>query len=123
MDLIAFNPKTQTFTPKHKETHPKSKNINVKAIVDSRKNSDIEVEGIPTFRNTSVVDTSGRKQISSITLSNGNKINCDCLAVSGGWNPNLHLTCHQRGKPVWNAAINAFVPSSTPENMLSLIHI
>ena len=96
----------------------KAKNINVKAIVDSRKNSDIEVEGIPTFRNTSVVDTSGRKQISSITLSNGNKINCDCLAVSGGWNPNLHLTCHQRGKPVWDAAINAFVPSSTPNNMI-----
>ena len=30
------------------------------------------------------------------------KIECDALAVSGGWNPAVHLTCHLGGKPVWN---------------------
>jgi sarcosine oxidase subunit alpha len=30
--------------------------------------------------------------------------------VSGGWNPNVHLTCHQRGRPVWRDDIAAFVP-------------
>ena len=32
------------------------------------------------------------------------KIECDALAVSGGWNPAVHLTCHLGGKPVWNEA-------------------
>ncbi|MGA9434929.1 MAG: glycine cleavage T C-terminal barrel domain-containing protein, partial [Roseobacter sp.] len=27
--------------------------------------------------------------------------------------PNVHLTCHQRGKPIWNEELAAFVPSST----------
>ena len=35
----------------------------------------------------------------------------DCLAVSGGWNPALHLTCHQGARPVWCDDLAAFVPS------------
>ena len=31
------------------------------------------------------------------------RIECGALGVSGGWNPNVHLTCHQRGRPAWNA--------------------
>ncbi len=37
-------------------------------------------------------------------------IECGALGVSGGWNPNVHLTCHQRGRPDWNAELSAFVP-------------
>ncbi len=35
----------------------------------------------------------------------------DCLAVSGGWNPSVHLTCHMNGRPVWREDIAAFVPA------------
>ena len=42
----------------------------------------------------------------------------DSLAVSGGWNPNLHLTCHHRGIPKWNEEIASFVPDeATPPGM------
>ncbi|VAW12973.1 Sarcosine oxidase alpha subunit [hydrothermal vent metagenome] len=57
-----------------------------------------------------VIDTSGRHGIRSITLAGGQRIETDCLAVSGGWNPNVHLTCHQRGRPIWRDDIAAFVP-------------
>ena len=30
--------------------------------------------------------------------------------MSGGWNPNVHLTCHHRGRPRWQEDIAAFVP-------------
>ena len=40
----------------------------------------------------------------------GQKIETDCLAVSGGWNPNVHLTCHHRGRPRWRDDLCAFVP-------------
>ncbi|KAG1700414.1 Sarcosine oxidase subunit alpha [Nymphon striatum] len=56
------------------------------------------------------VGKQGRHALSSITLSNGETISTDCLAVSGGWSSNVHLTCHQRGKPEWNAEIASFVP-------------
>ncbi len=45
-------------------------------------------------------------------------LECGALGVSGGWNPNVHLTCHQRGRPVWNEALSAFVPGgSLPPGM------
>ena len=37
----------------------------------------------------------------------------DCLAVSGGWNPNVALTCHHGGRPQWRDAISAFVPAAS----------
>ena len=66
-----------------------------------------------------IVDVHGRNQIKSITLNSGKKINSDCLAVSGGWNPNLQLTCHKRGRPKWNEKLSCFVPdnSNLPVNM------
>ena len=50
-------------------------------------------------------------------MDNGRIINTDCLAVSGGYNPNLHLTCHQRGKPKWNEVNHCFVPHNPPKTM------
>ena len=45
------------------------------------------------------------------------KIECDALAVSGGWNPAVHLTCHLGGKPVWTEEIAAFTPGTMPPGM------
>ena len=42
---------------------------------------------------------------------------CDCLAVAGGWNPSVALTCHQSGRPAWDAGIAAFVPGALPRGM------
>jgi len=71
--------------------------------------SDVQIDA----RNgTYVTDTSGRKQLKSIELSDGKTISTDCLAMSGGWNPNVHLTCHQRSRPVWNEDKACFIPNS-----------
>jgi len=67
---------------------------------------------IDTRSGDHVIDTSGRKGLGSITLNSGQKINVDGLAVSGGWNPNVHLTCHKRGRPKWNEALSCFVPDT-----------
>ena len=66
-----------------------------------------------------ILATAGRKQLKSVRLSDGSRLEVDCLAVSGGWNPNLQLTCHQRGRPVWKEEISAFVPGDDlPQGML-----
>ncbi len=65
--------------------------------------------GVPQL-GAGVAGTSGRKQLTSIRLTDGTTFRADCLAVSGGWSPNVHLTCHLRGRPVWNEDISAFVP-------------
>ncbi len=88
-----------------------AKGVQVSAIIDSRDAPAVcDVPGARHVRNAAVVDTVGRKGLKSVTLTDGQVIPVDCLAVSGGWNPNVHLTCHQRGRPTWDDDLSAFVP-------------
>ena len=41
------------------------------------------------------------------------RIDCDLIASSGGWNPNLHLHSQSGAKPVYNEAIFSFVPGQS----------
>ena len=61
-----------------------------------------------------VSDAEGRKELEAISVSRASgsdKIRADCLAMSGGWKPSVHLTCHMNGRPRWNADLAAFVPA------------
>ncbi|HEY9038203.1 MAG TPA: sarcosine oxidase subunit alpha family protein [Roseovarius sp.] len=88
-----------------------AKGVEIAAIIDTRDRPAVcDVPGARHVRSAGVVDTAGRKALKRITLTDGQMIDVDCLAVSGGWNPAVHLTCHQQGRPVWNEKISAFVP-------------
>ncbi|TIO63843.1 MAG: sarcosine oxidase subunit alpha, partial [Mesorhizobium sp.] len=55
----------------------------------------------------------GRLGLKSIEVqANGRSewIECGALGVSGGWNPNVHLFSHHRGRPIWNESLQAFLP-------------
>ena len=68
------------------------------------------------FAGACVTDSRGRLGLSKVRVrfADGSQrwIKCGALGVSGGWNPNVHLTCHQRGRPVWDETIAAFVPGA-----------
>ena len=88
-----------------------AKGIDISAVIDARDiEAPVSIPGAATYLGSSITDTAGRKGIRSITLASGERLEVDCLAISGGWNPNVHLTCHQRGKPQWDYDLNAFVP-------------
>ena len=65
-------------------------------------------KGAQALRAVDIIDAKG----AAITIA------CDGLAISGGWNPSLHLTCHLGGKPQWREDIAAFVPQAAPPGML-----
>ncbi len=89
----------------------KAKGVSISAVVDTRDIlAPVNLSGVSVIMGGRISDTAGRKGLKSITLKNGQTISTDCLAVSGGWNPNVHLTGHQRGRPDWRDDISAFVP-------------
>jgi len=45
------------------------------------------------------------------------RVDADLLAVSGGWNPALHLTAHLGHKPRWDEVRAAFVPDKLPPRL------
>jgi heterotetrameric sarcosine oxidase alpha subunit len=68
-----------------------------------------------------VTATKGGRGIRSLTVRSANgsyTIDCDALAVSGGWNPNVGLSCHHGSRPVWREDIAAFVPGTPPKGMV-----
>ena len=87
-----------------------ARGVDIAAVIDTRQECTQTLGGTTVATDTAVSNTAGRKRLRSITLRNGLKIETDCLAVAGGWSPNVHLTCHQRGRPVWRDDIAAFVP-------------
>lgn len=89
------------------------RDVEVAAVIDTR-NIDprAPVPGATMRMGEVVTGTHGRKGLTRIELASGRKIDVDCLAVAGGWNPNVHLSCHQRGRPVWQEDIAAFVPGA-----------
>ena len=91
-----------------------AKGVPVAAVVDVRdREPPAAVPGARIVMKGQVTATRGRHGLKEISLATGERIAVDCLAVSGGWNPNVHLTCHQGGKPVWSREIAAFVPGGT----------
>uniref|UniRef100_UPI0026324B3A sarcosine oxidase subunit alpha family protein n=1 Tax=Aliiroseovarius sp. TaxID=1872442 RepID=UPI0026324B3A len=90
-----------------------AKGVDVPAVIDIRPDTP-GMEGTEVLAGARIADTKGRLGLTSVTvrLATGRTrvIRCGALAMSGGWNPNLGLTCHQRGRPVWDASIHAFVP-------------
>ena len=94
------------------------KGVEVTAIIDARDRESVaEVPGARIVMGGRVTATRGRHGLKGVALATGEWIALDCLAVSGGWNPNVHLTCHHGGKPVWRDGIAAFVPGDLPPGM------
>ncbi len=88
-----------------------ARGVQIVAVVDVRTGkAPVQIPGVDVFMGEKIIDTRGRNRVRSVRLSNGRDLAIDALAVSGGWNPNVHLTCHQRGRPRWNENIAAFVP-------------
>ncbi|MBE3096392.1 MAG: (2Fe-2S)-binding protein, partial [Planctomycetes bacterium] len=73
------------------------------------------------FSDSVIESTRGWHRLRSVTIRDGHgkrtSVNCDLLAVSNGWNPTLHLTCHLGGKPQWDETLSAFVPGGVPRGM------
>ena len=89
--------------------------VTVEAIVDSRESATIARPGIPVHRGAVIVATRGRHRVRQVTVrtSDGAKswrIDCDTVAMSGGWNPVVQLFCQSGGRLRYDGQAIAFVP-------------
>jgi sarcosine oxidase subunit alpha len=97
--------------------------IEVAAVIDSRAEPPAQFAalGIKVLTGAQVSHVHGRQSVQAIDVVDAAgrtmKIECDALAVAGGWNPAVHLTCHLGGKPVWNEPLAAFTPGAVPPGM------
>ncbi len=106
--------------------------IEVAAIVDMRPEPGPAARqrghGTPFYPGHAVVATAGRRAlrrvwVQRIAADGGTTegplaaFDCDLLAVSGGWNPNLQLFAQAQGRLAFDDALAAFVPGAAPAAM------
>ncbi|WP_118134556.1 sarcosine oxidase subunit alpha [Oceanicella sp. SM1341] len=102
----------------------------VAAIVDTRAAppaalaGEAQARGIRVLAGFTATATSGRLRVRSVrvhpvsagTVGAGEEIACDCLLMSGGWTPSLHLFSHTKGSLAWDEDRTTFLPADTPED-------
>ncbi len=87
----------------------------VAGVIDARPDAP-DAPDYRVYKGSVVSGSRGRKGVDSIAIRSASGeeewLQTDCLAMSGGWNPSVHLTCHMNGRPVWRDDIASFVPAS-----------
>ncbi|MBB6410324.1 sarcosine oxidase subunit alpha family protein [Mesorhizobium sangaii] len=78
---------------------------------------DIRRDGAPTapanvrlIAGRSLAAADGSLRVQAVTLDDGTRLDADCVLVSGGWSPTIHLFGQARGKLAWSEARAAFLP-------------
>ncbi|WP_298850055.1 sarcosine oxidase subunit alpha family protein [uncultured Ruegeria sp.] len=97
--------------------------VKVVAVIDPRGDAP-RIAECELLAGAQVTDAQGRLGLKSITVQMADgqtrPIEVGGLGVSGGWNPNVQLTCHQRGRPQWFEPLAAFIPpAEMPTGMVA----
>lgn len=94
--------------------------IEVAAVVDAREgvatHPALAERGIAQLVGQLVLNVRGGRQVRGVRIGQADgetrRIDCDLLALSGGWNPALHLYAHAGGRPRFDDARACFVPDT-----------
>ncbi len=97
----------------------------VAAIVDTRTTVSADLaagaheRGLRTILGGEIFATHGKvlKAVDVFADGKVERLAVDGVAMSSGFSPNVHLTCHHGGRPVWRDDIAAFVPGKCPPGM------
>ncbi|MEO0623221.1 MAG: sarcosine oxidase subunit alpha family protein [Pseudomonadota bacterium] len=99
----------------------------VRAVVDVRRAvtgplaDQVRALQIPVLEGHGIAKIKGGKQVEAVEVARlteaggiggaGNKLSCDCVALSGGWSPVVHLYSHCGGKLRWDDKALMFRPA------------
>ena len=106
--------------------------VSIAAVVDSRMDADaplaaeLEKRSIRLMTGKTVGSAEGGQHLkyAQIVTTGGEveepeRIDCDLIAASGGWNPNVHLHSQSGAKPVYEDSITSFVPGASRQDEIS----
>jgi len=103
----------------------KKAGLDIPAIIDARTAPEgdlidqAKALGIRVEFGKGIAKVKGGKRVTGVDLCNQagegaviEEISCDCVAMSGGWSPVVHLWSHCGGKLIWDADQAMFRPDS-----------
>ncbi|NDR55289.1 sarcosine oxidase subunit alpha family protein [Aliiruegeria sabulilitoris] len=98
--------------------------LEVPVVVDARERSDGPLareamrRGVAVECGAAIMKVKGKKRVEGVMLCRGNgtggagaTVECDAVAMSGGWSPVVHLWSHCGGKLLWSEENAHFYPN------------
>ncbi|MCA0024854.1 MULTISPECIES: sarcosine oxidase subunit alpha family protein [unclassified Mesorhizobium] len=83
---------------------------------------DIRRDGMPAapakvrmLKGRALTAAAGKLRVEGVMLDDGTRLDADCVLVSGGWTPTIHLFGQAKGKLAWSEARAAFLPGDPVE--------
>ncbi|MBZ9854849.1 sarcosine oxidase subunit alpha family protein [Mesorhizobium sp. CA13] len=87
-------------------------------LVDSRRDGMPAALGkVRMLEGRALTAAAGKLRVQGVTLDDGTRLDADCVLVSGGWTPTIHLFGQAKGKLAWSEARAAFLPGDPVEGM------
>ena len=79
----------------------------------------VRARGVRVLADHAIAKVKGGKAVTSVAICRQegdgtvhDEIACDCVAMSGGWSPVVHLWSHTGGKLTWDAERAMFKPDA-----------
>lgn len=101
--------------------------VDVVGLIDAREHPPQAVAelaaaaGVELYEGAVITNIRGGKRVKTadIRFANGGTahLDCDLVAVSGGWNPAIHLASHRDARGRWNDDLAAFLAEKAPPGM------
>ena len=95
--------------------------VDARASVDQSVISGADVGGERVMIGAKVVNVDTSHGSLLVTIRDGKgklvRLPLDALNVAGGWNPNLALSTHLGGRPLWSQTLSSYVPADLPRGM------
>ena len=105
--------------------------VEISAVVDLRADAEEVPEareaGLDILKGHAVVDTGGRRRVRAAHVAklNGDgtlagplrRLDCDLIAMSGGWSPAVHLFSQSGGRLRYDEDFRGFLPDRSPQNV------
>ena len=115
----------------------KAAGSDVVAVVDARPVASSEIvetvrsAGIRVMNGCAVVNAGGKKHLKTVDImslsddaksvsGNTTQLECDLLAMSGGWSPVVHLNAQSGARPQWDDAAAMFKPGQATQAQFSV---
>jgi sarcosine oxidase subunit alpha len=100
----------------------------IAGIIDSRPVEAIGAEKdgleLPLYARHQIMAAHGGKHINAVSIRDENgiitRLDCDLLAISGGWNPAVHLFSQSRGTLTYDDDLASFVPDKPMQKVVCI---
>ncbi len=97
--------------------------VDLRTVAKGPNTEAFRATGVPIYANSVIADVKGSQRVKGAVVSaltpngqaladEGQTVECDFIAMAGGWSPNVQLHSQSTAKVTWDETLGAFVPGN-----------